>query len=80
MPEWTPIQAKMLQVLKDGRPHTKEELHACLNDDLSPVTNVYMYITAINKKLRVSEQEIICDRREPGKSQYRWVRLLTYRE
>ena len=80
MSEWTPVQAKMLQVLSDGKPHTKEELHACLHDDLGPINNIYVHIATINKQLRMSEQEIIRDRREPGKKQYRWVRLLVYRE
>ncbi|MFO7776004.1 MAG: hypothetical protein R6W89_09425 [Candidatus Hydrogenedentota bacterium] len=27
--DWTPTQRRMLEVLSDGLPHTKEELHAC---------------------------------------------------
>lgn len=73
--EWTPIQAKMLNVLSDGKPHTKRELHACLNDDLSPLCNVYAHIKAINDKLKVHEQRVIAE-----SNRYRWVRLVVYSE
>ncbi len=73
--EWSPTQAKMLAVLKDGRPHSKQELHACLNDELSTMANVYNHIKLINDKLRQSEQRILSEN-----GHYRWVRLLIYSE
>lgn len=80
MPEWTPVQAKMLQVLSDGKPHTKEELHACLHDDLGNMSNIRAHLTAINKQLRQSEQEIVCISIGSLAVRYRWVKLLVYSE
>ena len=65
----------MLEVLSDGKPHTKRELHACLNDNLSPLCNVYAHIKAINDKLKQHEQRVIAEN-----CHYRWVRILVYNE
>lgn len=73
--QWTPIQTKMLEVLNDGKPHTKEELHACLNDDLAPINNIYPHVSAINAKLRPYEQLILWEG-----NRYRRVRILVYSE
>lgn len=77
MLEWTPTQVRMLQVLRDGRQHRKEELHACLNDDMGPLTNIRAHITAINEKLRKYEQTILCVQINGNSVRYQWVRLIT---
>jgi DNA-binding response OmpR family regulator len=71
----TPVQSRMLGVLADGRPHTREELRACLWDEQGPVTNIQPHLTAIRKELRRQGEDILCvivSRRIC----YRYVRLI----
>lgn len=56
---YTRTQWKLLQVLSDGKPHTKQELHACLPDDLSQVRAVARHISAMRKNLPPN-QDIVC--------------------
>ena len=76
---FTPTQRCMLDVLADGMPHTRQELFACLQDDLSPLRNIRAHITFLRKKLAPHGQNIICEL-YAGKVCYRHVRLLAWRE
>ena len=71
---FTPTQQKIVDLLSDGLPHTRKEVHACLWDELSPLSNIKAHITAIRKKIRPLGQDIICEYN--GKIHYRHVRLL----
>lgn len=75
MEDLTPIQRKIVEVLSDGLPHHKEQLHECLNDDMGALSNVYAHITALRKILRPKGEDIVCvyDRR---RGLYQHVRLL----
>lgn len=53
------VQAKMLDVLSDGKSHAVEELHACLNDDLGPIDNVCAHITHLKKVLNPQGKDIL---------------------
>lgn len=75
MPEFTPIQSKMLKILSDGINHSKEELHTCLNDELCPVKNVYQHVTLLRRKLQTVGQDVVCVFYK-GRYLYRHVRLL----
>lgn len=57
---FTPTQQAMLNVLADGLPHRREELHACLPDELGALTNIHRHLVAMRKLLRPEGQEIIC--------------------
>lgn len=72
---YTPTQKRMLAVLRDGLPHTREELHACLPDDLSELRAIQAHISHIRKHLRVVGEEIVCEY-YLRKLHYRHVRLL----
>ena len=48
---FTPVQRRMMALFCDFQPHTKEELHACLDDDLALRTAIYGHFTAIRKLL-----------------------------
>jgi len=74
--EFTPVQRRMLEVLADGRPHTPLELHACLVDELGPVSNIKFHLTTIRKKLRPRGEDIICEIHN-RKMHYRHVRLIS---
>lgn len=54
--EFTPIEEKMLNILRDGRAHSKKELCSCGIDDEG--NGFYTHITRINKKLRLINQEV----------------------
>ena len=73
--KFTPTHQAMLDVLADGRPHLRKELHACLPDELGPPTNIHAHLTAIRKMLRPKGQDIICTLVN-GRICYRHVRLL----
>ena len=70
---YTPIQAAMLKVLSDGRPHTREELHGCCGP--SSIGTVPPHICFLRKKLRLHGQDIVSVHLN-GKHLYQHVRLL----
>ncbi len=59
---FTPIQRAMLDVLADGHPHTREELHACLYDDMGAMSNIRAHLTNLRKKLRPAGRDVACER------------------
>jgi len=65
----------MLEVLKDGLPHDRGELHACLGDELAPFSAVRVHITYLRHKLRPKGQDIICESVNQ-RFTYRWARTL----
>jgi hypothetical protein len=73
---FTPTQKAMLDVLSDGKRHTKEELHNCLPDELGPMANIKAHLTAIRKKIQPTGQDIVCEYRYKV-FYYRWVRMIT---
>jgi hypothetical protein len=80
---FTPTQRRMLAVLSDGMAHSREELHACLMDELGPVENIHFHISLMRTKLRRAGMDIVSETRTlrtaSGKTQntyYRQVRNL----
>jgi hypothetical protein len=71
----TVTQLKMLEVLSDGRPHQKTELHACLSDDLAQMSALTPHLVAIRKMLRLQGEEVVCEFINRQRL-YRHVRLL----
>ena len=74
---YTPTQRKILDVLADGQHHTREEVHACLPDELGALSNIQRHICAIRKPLNSRGYDIICENR--GGMRYRLVRILNSR-
>jgi hypothetical protein len=70
-----PIQIKMLDVLSDGLPHSRKELHACLSDPMVDMAAIRVHICHIRKVLRPRGQDIVCELKH-RKIHYRHVRLL----
>jgi hypothetical protein len=58
---FTPVQKRMLAVLADGMPHSREELHACLDRTDGPLSNIQAHITHIRGKLRPKGHDIVCE-------------------
>ncbi len=70
---WTPIQRRMLDVLSDGKWHTRHELFACLVDDLAGPTAVPAHVSMIRKKLD-NQVEGIATMQLSGETYYQHVR------
>lgn len=60
LPKFTPVERRILEVLSDGKDHTKTELHGCLNDDMGPKSNVSVHVFNIRKKIQPHGQDIVC--------------------
>lgn len=73
---FTPTQKRMLLILADGKPHSREELHSCLNDDQGSLSNIQPHITYLRNKVRPLGQDIICEFAN-RRIFYRHIRLLT---
>jgi DNA-binding CsgD family transcriptional regulator len=75
--EFTPTEERMLAVLSDGDRHKKEELKACLADELAESPQIVnFHICNIRKKLQTKGQSIICEKGWGRQLYYRQVRLL----
>ena len=72
---YTETESKMLQVLSDGMPHRREELHACLWDEAGCLKNICIHISRLRKKLRSKGQHIVCEYADRT-YHYRHIRLL----
>lgn len=70
-----PVQRKMLALLADGKPHSREELQACLADDLGSVRNVAPHVSMMRRVLRPNGEEILCEL-VANRICYRHVKLL----
>ncbi len=71
---FTPTQRLLLNVLADGRPHSRAELHGCF-DELAEVKRVRNTISLMRAKLRPEGEDIVCELRS-RQIWYRHVRLL----
>jgi hypothetical protein len=71
----SPVQRKMLEVLADGLPHRRAELHACLWDREGAMRNIRTHLSIIRKHLNERGESIICEMHEKHIC-YRHVRLL----
>lgn len=73
---FTKTQNAILAVLSDGQPHTREELHRCLPDDMTEMSAVRVHVCNIRKVLRLKGQDIVCELKN-GRIHYRHVRILS---
>lgn len=67
-------QYRMVELLRDERPHTRFELHRCLRDPLASLTTMRMHISLLRKKLKLHGYGITWELLS-GESYYRLVRL-----
>lgn len=59
--EYTPIQKRLMKVLKDGKLHTMDELFKCLEDDWGTRSNVRTHLTILRRKLRTLGKDVITE-------------------
>lgn len=72
---YTPTERRMLALLRDGLPHLREELHACLYDEMAELSAIQPHLSHIRQKLRPHGEDIICELHKRT-IHYRHVRLL----
>jgi hypothetical protein len=66
----------MYQILSDGLPHKKRELHGCLYDDMGALRNIQTHISLMRRQLRPLGMDILCELVNTRCVCYRLVRLL----
>ena len=76
LPSFTVTEWKMMRMLADGEPHTRKELHSCLEDELGRLLNIKPHLQAIKKKIRPLGEDIVCILGRGRLIQYRRVRVL----
>ena len=73
---FTPTQQRIMGLLKDGQPHEKPELLACLDDEMATWQNVCNHISAIRKSIVPEGLQIVPILRN-RRICYQLVRLFT---
>jgi DNA-binding response OmpR family regulator len=58
VPQFTATEQRILKVLADGRPHTVDELLACLEDSQAELNALLIHIFRIRRKMRPHDQHI----------------------
>lgn len=61
---YTPTERRMLDILDDGLPHRREELHACLGDELAPLSAIQNHISRLRAKLKPKGHDVLCVSRD----------------
>jgi hypothetical protein len=51
----------MLELLSDGKAHTRAELHGLLWDDQGALSNIQVHLSQLRKVVRPQGGEIICE-------------------
>lgn len=72
----TPTGLRLLEILKDGKPHTGEELFKVLDDPLAEYATVRVHVHYLKRVLHL-EGKTITSSRIGGVSTYRLTRHIT---
>lgn len=70
----TPIEQRMFNILSDGNDHTREELYACLSDDMALLAAIRPHLSNLRKKLPSSFDIVCLASSHSGPARYRLVR------
>ena len=73
------VQSRMLAILRDGLPHTRQELHACLYDDCGAMSNIRCHLTLLRRVLRPKGRDILIEWIN-RRMHYRLVKLIRTRQ
>jgi hypothetical protein len=68
-------ERRILRVLSDGMRHNRDEVQACINDELAGRNALATTLYKLRRKLRPLGQDILCEY-YMRRYQYRQVRLL----
>lgn len=77
--EFTPTQTKILNLLADGKPHTKNEVRMTIGDEFTSDATLRMHISNIRIRLKNRCEDIVC-RIDQRRAYYQHVRLISSRE
>lgn len=72
----TPTQQRIIKLLSDGLPHTREEIHSLLDDALTELSAVRKHVCLVRAKLAGRGETILCELVN-RRICYRHVRLLS---
>lgn len=72
---YTPTETRILDLLRDGLPHRREEVFACLDDDLAQMDAIYPHVCRLRRKLQEHGQDILAVT-TGRRTLYQQVRLL----
>jgi|SRR5580658_10449155 hypothetical protein len=72
---FTPVQQRIMDLLSDGLPHTRREIHGCLRDEQSKVSAIGVHISDIRKKVLPTGYTFVCTL-SSRKIRYRYVQLV----
>lgn len=70
------IPEKMLAILSDGQPHSRQELFACLYEQDAPLSNIKIHITAVRKMVRPRGLDVVLRLTNTYARRYQLVRLV----
>jgi DNA-binding winged helix-turn-helix (wHTH) protein len=57
---YTPTQEKILVVLADGKPHSRQELIDCLEDTIADRKNLNVHLSNLRVRLRSIAHDVVC--------------------
>ena len=57
---YTPTEKRIINLLSDGRAHSREEIHELLEDELSPLSAINYHITNLRSKVKGRGLIILC--------------------
>lgn len=72
----TKTQRRMWEMLKDGEPHSRDELSTCLNDDMALVAVTRQHISILRRKLAPYGLLILLDQASPYEGNAQFYRLV----
>lgn len=75
MEKFTPTQQRILELLSDGLRHKRDEVLACLGDDMASLDTMQIHIVYLRKKLNPKGTDIVCQVYNGG-YYYRHIRML----
>lgn len=58
---FTPTQLRIVQLLADGKPHSRKEIHELLWDETSDMTTIRYHISLARKSLALLGETIVCE-------------------
>ena len=58
---YTPTQQKILDVLNDGKAHSRQELIDCLDDAVADRKNLNVHLSNLRARMRPIRRDVICE-------------------
>ena len=57
---FTPTEQRIMDLLDDGLPHRREELHRCLSDELAALSAIQPHLSRLRRRLNPKGIDILC--------------------